>query len=142
MKYEYVQSDLSRSLLGGLFAGIIAAFTNLVFVFIYRAIAKFYDFNVIDATVISFGSLLLGIACGLVFYWMVHNLKRGIPLYRFVVFVVTVVIIFAGIAIRRSVVGEIPVDFRVLVIGTQVVIGGLAAFLIPYLYHHHKMLVD
>ncbi|RFM27464.1 hypothetical protein [Deminuibacter soli] len=140
MKYEYVQSDLSRSLLGGLFAGIIAAFSNLIFVFIYRAITKFYNFNVIDATVISFGSILLCIACGIVFYWLAHNMKSGITLYRILVLIVTIVIIYFGIALRRSVEADIPAEFRVLVIGTQTIIGGLAMFLIPYLFRHDKLI--
>ncbi len=140
MKYDYPQSDLSRSVLGGLFAGIIAAAANLVFVFIYRAITQFYDFNAIDVTVIVFGSLLQGIACGIIFYWFVHYFKKGIPIYRVAVFVVTVVIIYVGITLRRSVEGDVPAEFRVLVIGTQMIVGGLAEFLIPYLFRHDSLI--
>lgn len=140
MNYDYPQSDLSRSVLGGLFAGIIAAFANLVFVYIYRRATEFYDFNVIDVTVISFGSILLSIACGVVFYFFAHNLKKGIPLYRILVFCITVAIIYLGLVFRRSIVGAIPMEFRMLVIGTQTIIGGLAAFLIPYLFRHDKLI--
>jgi len=140
MKYDYPQTDLSRSVLGGLFAGIIAAAANMVFVFVYRAIAEFHQFNSVDVTVIVFGSLLLCIVCGLIFYWFVHYLKSGIMFYRIAVFIVTIAIIYAGIVVRSSVVGEVPVDFRVIVIGTQVIIGGLAEFLIPYLFSHDTLI--
>ncbi|HVX50759.1 MAG TPA: hypothetical protein VHB48_11415, partial [Chitinophagaceae bacterium] len=116
MKYDYPQTDLSRSVLGGLFAGIIAAFANLVFVFIYRAVAEFHEFNSVDVTVIVFGSLLLCIACGIIFYWFIHYLKQGMMIYRLAVLAVTVAIIYLGIALRSSVVGQVPVDFRVIVI--------------------------
>lgn len=140
MKYDYPQTDLSRSVLGGLFAGIIAAFANLVFVFIYRAVAEFHEFNSVDVTVIVFGSLLLCIACGIIFYWFIHYLKQGMMIYRLAVLAVTVAIIYLGIALRSSVVGQVPVDFRVIVIGTQVIIGGLALVLIPYLFRHDRII--
>lgn len=140
MNYEYQQTDLSRSVLGGLFAGITAAAANLIFVFIYRAVAQFHEFTSIDVTVIVFGSLLLCIACGIIFYWFVHYLKQGIMLYRLAVLVVTIAIIYVGIMLRGSVVGEVPADFRAIVIGTQVIIGGLAIFLIPYLFRHDSLI--
>jgi hypothetical protein len=140
MKYDYPQTDLSRSVLGGLFAGIVASGANMVFVFIYRAIAQFHQFNSIDVTVIVFGSLILSIVCGVIFYWFVHYLKNGIMLYRLAVAIVTVAIIYFGIMLKGSVTGDVPGDFRALVIGTQVIIGGLACFLIPYLFRHDAII--
>jgi hypothetical protein len=140
MNYDYPQTDLSRGVLGGLFAGIIAALANLIFVFAYRGIAQFHQFNSVDVTVIVFGSLLQAIACGIIFYWFIHYLKKGLLFYRIAVLIVTIVIIYVGLAVRSSVVGDVPADFRVIVIGTQVVIGGLAEFLIPYLFSHDSII--
>ncbi len=140
MNYDYPQTDLSRSVLGGLFAGIIAALANLVFVFVYRAVAQFHQFTSVDVTVIVFGSLLLSIVCGIIFYWFIHYLKKGMMLYRVAVIVVTLVIIYVGIMLRGSVEGEVPADFRIIVIGTQVIIGSLAEFLIPYLFKHDGLI--
>jgi hypothetical protein len=140
MNYDYQQSNLSRSVLGGLFAGIAAAAANLIFVFIYRAITQFYDFNGIDVTVIVFGSIFLSIACGVIFYLFVHYLNKGLQVYRLMVVIVTFAIIYFGLALRRTLVGEVPGDFRALVIGTQIVIGSLAEFLIPYLFRHDSLI--
>ncbi len=140
MNYDYTQSDLSRSVLSGLYSGIVATVINMIFVFIYRWLTLFQDFNGIDVTVIVFGTLLLSLSCGVVFYLFVHYLKKGIPVYRVAVFVVTLLIIFFGLYLRRSVEGEVPVEFRVIVIITQIIIGGLAAFLIPYLFKHDKLI--
>ncbi len=140
MNYEYPQSDLSRGVLGGLFAGIIAAIANLVFVFVYRLITAFYEFNVIDVGVTIFGSILLSIACGLIFYFFIHFFKKGMTLYRMAVLIITVLIIVFGIALRHSVMGPVPMEFRVMVVVTQTIIGGLAAFLIPYLFRHDSLI--
>jgi len=140
MNYDYAQTDFSRGILSGLFAGLIAAVVNTVFVLAYRSMSSFYDFNGLDVTVIVFGSILQLITCGLVFYFFVHYLKKGIMTYRIIVLLITALIFSAGIMVRRSVMGEVPNDFIVLVVGTQVIIGGLAALFIPYLFSHDKII--
>ena len=122
MNYEYTQTDFSRGILSGLFAGLIGAVANMIFSLIFRGITQFYEFNGVDITVIVFGSILQLIACGLVFYWFVHYLKKGIAVYRFLVLIITVVIFVAGVMIRRSVVCTVPNDFKILVVGTQFII--------------------
>ncbi len=67
MNYDYAQTDFSRGILSGLFAGLIAAFANTIFVLVYRNMTSFYEFNGLDVTVIVFGSILQLITCGLVF---------------------------------------------------------------------------
>ena len=140
MNYEYTQSDLSRSILAGLFSGIVATVSNLIFSITYRSITQFYEFNAIDITTIVFGTILLSIACGAMFYFFVHYLNKGVMLYRLMVVIVTIAIVIIGINLRHTIQDVIPNEFRVLVIGTQVIIGGLAAFLIPYLFRHDKII--
>lgn len=140
MNYDYQQSDLSRSILAGLFSGIVATITNLIFTVTYRSITQFYEFNAIDITTIVFGTILLSIACGAMFYFFVHYLNKGTMLYRIMVVIVTIAIVITGINLRHTIQDVIPYEFRVLVIGTQVIIGGLALFLIPYLFRHDKII--
>ena len=140
MNYDYAQTDLSRGVLSGLFAGLTAAVANTVFVLIFRSITAFYGFSGLDITVIVFGSILQMIACGLLFSFFVHYLKRGIRFYISIVVIITILIVILGIMVRRSVIGEVPEDFKILVVGTQVIIGCLAAFFIPYLFRHDKII--
>jgi hypothetical protein len=140
MNYEYTQTDFSRGILSGLFAGLIAAVANTAFMIIYRSITSFYEFIGLDITVIVFGSILQLIVCGWVFYLFVHYLKKGILSYRVAVIIITAAIFFLGIMIRRSVFGEVPDNFKALVVGTQIIIGCLAAFFIPYLFRHDKII--
>jgi len=140
MNYEYVQTDFSRGILSGLFAGLIACVANTVFVLLYRSITAFYEFNGVDVTVIVFGSIIQLMVCGWIFYIFVHYLKRGIPTYRLVVLLITVAIFFIGILLRRSIMGSAPTEFKTMVVGTQVIIGCLAAFFIPYTFRHDQMI--
>lgn len=140
MIYEYQQTDLTKSALSGLFSGIIATLANMVFVVIYRTITEYHEFYAMDITILIFGSVLLSIACGIIFYFFVHYLKKGITFYRVMVLVVTIIIVYLGITLRHTVQDVIPTEFRVLIITTQVIIGGLAAFLIPYLFRHNSII--
>ena len=140
MNYDYQQSDLSRSVLGGLFSGIIATVLNMIVVYGYRFMSNFEGFQGFDLTVIVFGTLLMSLACGVVFYFFVHYLRQGITTYRIAVLIITILIIYFGLTLRQSIVGEVPMDFRIIVIATQTVIGGLAAFLIPYLFRHDSII--
>ncbi|WP_153798008.1 hypothetical protein [Foetidibacter luteolus] len=137
--YDYPQTDLSRSILGGLFTGMVATFANLIFIFIFRRIKEFYVFNVMDVGTIIFGTMILMIVCGVIFYFFVHYLNKGITFYRIAVFLFTSAIVFAALAFRPSEI-VIPGDFRAMFIGTQLIIGGLAAFLIPYLFRHDSII--
>ncbi len=140
MNYDYQQTDLSRSILAGLFAGIVATVGNLVFIFIYRRITAVYTFNLMDAFTTIFGSVILLLVCGLFFYFFVHYLKRGINIYRIIVFLITAGIIYVALQYHSSPGYSITKEFRVLFIGTQIIIGGLAAFLIPYLFRHDSII--
>src|SRR5215216_7914010 len=140
MNYDYQQTDLSRSILAGLFAGIVATVGNLIFIFIYRRITAIYTFNLIEGFTIIFGSVILLLVCGIFFYFFVHYLKRGVNIYRIIVFLVTAAIVYVALQYHSVPGYSITSEFRVLFIGTQVIIGGLAAFLIPYLFRHDSII--
>jgi hypothetical protein len=140
MNYDYPQTDLSRGILSGLFAGLVAIIANTAFVLIYRSITAFYEFNGLDITVIIFGSIIQLMTCGLLFSFFVHYLKRGVGFYRLIVVLITVLIVFLGIWARRSIMGSAPDDFKFMVVGTQIIIGCFAAFFIPYLFRHDSII--
>jgi hypothetical protein len=140
MNYDYPQSDLSRSILSGLFAGIVATVANLVFGFAYRGITGVTNFNILDVSTTIFGSIILLMVCGVLFYFFVHYLKKGVNYYRVIVFVATAAIVYVSLQYHREAGYRITSEFRILFIGTQLIIGGLAAFLIPYLFRHDSII--
>lgn len=140
MNYEYPQSDLSRSVLSGLFAGIVATVANLVFAYIFRRATTTVNFNILDVSTTIFGSVLLLLLCGILFYFFVHYMKKGVNLYRIVIFLVMAGIIYTALQYHKGPGYSITGNFRILFIGTQIIIGGLAAFLIPYLFRHDTII--
>jgi hypothetical protein len=140
MNYEYTQTDFSRGVLSGLFSGLVATIANIIFVLAFRTMSSFYEYIGMDITVIIFGSIFQSIVCGWVFYIFVHFLRKGILTYRLVVVAITVGIFFLGVIIRKSVMGSVTDDFKAMVTGTQVIIGCLAAFFIPYVFGHDKLI--
>jgi len=140
MNYDYPQTDLSRGALSGLFAGLVAIVANAAFVLIYRSITNYYENNGLDITVIIFGSIIQLMTCGLLFSFFVHYLKKGIGFYRVMVVLITALIFFLGIIARRSIMGSVSDDFKFMVVGTQIIIGCLAALFIPYLFRHDKII--
>lgn len=140
MNYDYPQSDLSRSILAGLFAGIVATAGNLIYSFIYRRITNITEFNAIDVTTTIFGTVLLLLVCGVFFYFFVHYLKSGVNIYRVIVFLITAAVVFLALQYHRAPGYSITQEFRVLFIGLQLIIGGVAAFLIPYLFRHDSII--
>ena len=140
MNYDYPQTDLSRGVLSGLFAGLVAIVANAAFVLIYRSITNYYENNGLDITVIIFGSIIQLMTCGLLFSFFVHYLKKGIGFYRVMVVLITALIFFLGIIARRSIMGSVSDDFKFMVVGTQIIIGCLAALFIPYLFRHDKII--
>ena len=140
MNYDYPQTDLSRGALSGLFAGLVAIVANAAFVLIYRSITNYYENNGLDITVIIFGSIIQLMTCGLLFSFFVHYLKKGIGFYRVMIVLITALIFFLGIIARRSIMGSVSGDFKFMVVGTQIIIGCLAALFIPYLFRHDKII--
>jgi hypothetical protein len=140
MNYDYQQTDISRSILAGLFAGLVATVANLIFIFIYRRITAVYTFNLMDVFTTIFGTVILLLVCGILFYFFVHYLKKGVNIYRIIVFLVTAILVYAALQFHRSPDYTITTQFRILFMGTQVIIGGLAAFLIPYLFRHDSLI--
>jgi hypothetical protein len=138
-QFDYQQTDLSRSILAGLFTGIIATVGNLIFIFIYVRVTAVYTFNLMDGFTTIFGTVILLIVCGLFFYFFVHYLKRGVNIYRILVFLTTAIIVYVGWKFHPGY-SAISPEFRGLFMGTQLIIGGLAAFLIPYLFRHDSII--
>ena len=118
----------------------MATILNLAFILVYRSITQFYGFDALDITTTIFGTILLSVALGILFYFFVHYLRKGISFYRIVVLIVTAAIVYLGITLRYTIEDVVTTEFRVLVMGTQTIIGLLAAFLIPYLFKHDSII--
>lgn len=139
MNYDYQQTEFSKSLMAGLFAGLIATLINLVFDFFYRDFTGFQLSQIINVPSIIMASTLLLMIAGLVFYVFHHYIKNGTTLYSIVFLLLTIACAYFAMHVQRSPDPIISESFRWLLSGVVIILGGTAAFYIPYLFKHHTI---
>ena len=139
MNYDYKQTDFSKALLSGLFAGIIATLANLGYDFFYRDITGFQLSQIINVPSIIIASTLLLTIAGIGFYCFQHFIRNGTRFYKFIFILLTLLCVYLSIHVQRSVDPLISYEFKWLLTGIVVILGGLAVFFIPYLFKHEDI---
>lgn len=139
MNYDYPQTRLSKSLLTGVFAGIIATLANLVYDYFYRDFVKFYPSEIINVSSIIFATMILFTVAGLIYFFLSKLIKHGDIVYIVIFCALTVFCFIESMHAHRSADPTISEEFRGLLLGTVAVTGLLAAFLIPYLSKHDTL---
>lgn len=140
--YEYPQTLLSKTLLTGVFAGIVATLINLAYDFFFRYYAKLYPSEIINVSSIIFGSMLLCTIAGIIYYFLVRYVKYGNIIYVAAFLALTIICIIESMHVNRSIDPVVNEAFRGLLLGTVVVCGLLTTFLIPYLTRHDTLYND
>ena len=141
-KYLPKQTPISKSVLAGVFAGIIATLANLVYDFSVRSITQFAPSQIINVASIIFGSMLLLSVCGLIYYWASYFIRKGENIYIVVFALLTAICVWLGMHATRSSNPEVTAKFRILLPGIIGISGLLATFYIPYLMRHSSIFSD
>ncbi len=131
MEYNYQQTEFSKILFAGVFAGIIATVSTLTFNFFYRQSTDFNESMMINVSSLIFGSLIILELCALVYLALRSFMKNPSILYLIIMIALIALSIYGASSVVRS---DNPVEtshFRGLLIGI-IVIFGLCAIAIPY----------
>jgi len=139
MNYDYRQTEFSKAVLSGLFAGIIATLINLAYDYFYRDMTGFQLSTIINVPSIILASTLLLTIAGLIFYVFKHFIRKGSLIYRVVFLAITIFCVYLSLHAHRSANPVLAYEFKWLLFGVVVVLGGLAAFFIPYLFDHEEI---
>lgn len=142
MNYDYPQTRLSKDLLTGVFAGILATLANLAYDYFYRDFAKFYPSEIINVSSIIFGTMLLFTIAGIIYYLLTKFIKRGDIVYIVIFCALSVFCFIGSMHVNRSADPNITEEFRGLLLGTVAISGLMVAFLIPYLTRHDTLYID
>ncbi|RFM26294.1 hypothetical protein [Deminuibacter soli] len=133
--YEYQQTRFSKAVLTGLFCGIAATLTCLLYGFIYRFNTGFTLSAIINVPSIIIGCHILLVIAGLVYYALQQALGRaGNAVYMLLFAALTLFCIWQSTGVVRSPIHELTIEFRQLLIGMIIIIGSSASFLMPYLF--------
>jgi hypothetical protein len=139
MNYDYEHTEFSKAVLSGLFAGIIATFTNLIFNFAFRGITQFNPSSIINVSSIIIISVLLVTVAGVIFYLFHHYLKNGNILFRAFFIVLTAIAVYYAMQVQRSNDATVSKQFQELLAGVIIILGGFIIFYVPYLFNHEKI---
>jgi hypothetical protein len=136
------QTLISKSVLAGVFAGIIATLSNLLYDYVVRKITQFAPSQIINVATIIFATMLLLSVSGLIYYWASQFIKKGEVVYVVVFAVLTAVCVWLGLHATRSSDPKVTASFRILLPGIIGISGLLATFYIPYLMKHGSIFLD
>lgn len=137
MNYDTEQTEFTKSLLAGVFAGITATVLSLVFNIFFRGYTGFYLSEFINVTTVIFAVLLLCSLAGFIFYFFHHFLKKGTALFQLTSFIITILLILGGLQVQRAADAVTSQEFRELLTGIIVITGICICGGIPFLYKHN-----
>jgi FtsH-binding integral membrane protein len=139
MNYETQTGPFYKSLMAGLFGGIIVTIANLMYNFIYRGVTRFNPSEVINVTSIIFVSLILSMVAGIIYYMIVSYAHKSKMIYIALFIVLTVVVVYGGFSIQRSTNPNVTAHFHWLLGGIVIITGLTDALLIPYMAKHENI---
>ena len=138
MNHDYQPTEFSKTLLTGVFTGIIATCVNLLYNFIYRGIEGFYLSEIINVSSIIFMTMILFVVGALAYFMLTRSTKQGNLIYIVVFSILTLLCIYFSLHVNRS---NNPLEieqFRGLLLGTVALTGLMLAVLVPYLSKHSE----
>ena len=132
--HNYEQTEFSKSLLAGVFAGITATFLSLLFNSYFRLWTGFPFSEMINVSTIIFALVLLVTISGLVFYLFHHYLKKGTIIYQVASLALTVLLAAWVMEVQRSNDPLLAKEFRELLLGIVAITGICSVFMVPFLF--------
>lgn len=139
MENDNLHTPFTKSVMAGLFMGIVAAVACMVYNSIYRQATYFELSSIINVASIIFVIPLALLVAGFVYY-AVSKFKRGGFLFVAIALLVTGVCLLLDSYIQRSSDAHLNVEFRQLLLGI-ILISGISSFFIPYLATHETNII-
>lgn len=141
METEIEHGSFYKSLMAGLFAGIIIAIANLIFNFIYRSATSFNPSQIVNVSSIIFLSLILSVLAGILYYVIVPFAKKSKVLFIVLFFVLTVIVTYVAFNVNRSSDATVSSQFHGLFAGIVIITGTVNALFIPYMARNKNMII-
>lgn len=134
MNHDYEQTEFSKSLLAGVFAGISATVLSLLYNTAFRGIIGFSLSDIVNVSTIIFALMTVLTIAGVIFYIFHHYIKKGAILFQIAASLITVLLILGSLQIQRSDNPVLSEEFRELLWGIISITGICTVFIIPFLY--------
>jgi hypothetical protein len=137
--YQVQPKQLTKCLMAALFVGIFAVLADEIYNFAYRWVTGFSPSEIFNVSSLIFGTLIFFMLAGMIYFFVTRLTAKADIVYTGLMLVLTVAGVFLGLKIHRSVDAEVTTVFRGLFIGVELIIGLMAAFLVPYYVKHYRV---
>ena len=132
------QSNFSKSILTGLFAGLVATMTCFIFEIIYRFATGYEPSEFINVSSIIFIVNLLMLAAGIIYFVFKKLFKRGDLLFILLSTLITGFCIWKAEVFHRFPNIRLSREFSDLLSGTVLIIG-VCCISIPLIFNNKRM---
>lgn len=136
--YQIQPRLLTKSLMAALFVGIFAVLADEAYNFIYREVTSFSPSEIFNVSSLIFGTLIFFMIAGLIYFFVARISRKANIIYIAVMLVITAAGCWAAMEVQRSSDVHENSIFRGLFIGVELIMGLMAAFLIPYYIKHYR----
>jgi uncharacterized membrane protein len=136
MNYNYKQTNLSKALFGGLFAGLIASVATEIYNALFRYMTGFQPSDRINVEILIFEPILFCVIAGIFYFIATKFLNAGKVIYTVLFLLITAGLICLGLKIQIEGSDLLIQQFRELHTGVILIIGVIATFVLPYVTKH------
>ncbi len=138
MDYDFQKSVFYRAFMTAVFVGLAATIITIVYDLIFVQQFGFPLSAIINVSSLIFGVNIIFIVVGILFYLFIASFKKGDLLFIILFVLVTAFLAWRSEQAHRTPDYTVNQQFRNLLAGIVIIMGAMAAFLVPYLYHNKK----
>jgi hypothetical protein len=132
------ESPLSKAILTGLFAGIMATLVCFVFEIIYRMVTWYGPSDFINVSSIIFIVNLILLVAGLAYYGLKSSFKKANLIFSILTIITTAFLVWKSESFHRFADYKLSMEFSHLLSGVLLIIG-LFTLLIPVFFGNKKL---
>jgi hypothetical protein len=134
MEKEFESGMFCKVVLTGLFAGIFATLSCLLFDLLFCYFTGYPYAEVINISTIIFAITSAVLVAGLIYYYLIKALRQGSIIFIITFVLLTAFCLWRVSFVESSLIARESVQFRQLLSGILIITGICCFFMIPFLY--------
>ena len=138
MDYDFPKSVFYRTFMTSVFVGLAATIVTILYDYIFVKIFGFPLSAIINVASLIFAVNIVFLLVGILYYIFIATFKKGDMFYILLFVLITVFLAWRSEHANRTDNYAVNMQFRQLLSGIVIIMGIMAAFLVPYLYHSKK----
>lgn len=138
MNKDFPKSVFYRAFMTSVFVGIASTLICIVFDLVFVSANELRLSAFINVSSLIFGVNTLFLVIGLIYYLFVSSFKKGDVFYIALLVLITALLAWRSENVIRTSDVATNHKFQGLLTGVVIILGAMAAFVVPFLYHNKK----